>query len=94
MEFRKVLALRGPNIWSNSPVLEAWVDLQELKDKPSNAIPGLYERLTTWLPGLIEHRCGLGVRGGGSRSERPAHREFAKRHRAYAPGLPIPKQSG
>ena len=27
MEFRKVLALRGPNIWTNSPVLEAWVDL-------------------------------------------------------------------
>ena len=27
MEFRKVLALRGPNIWANFPVLEAWVDL-------------------------------------------------------------------
>ena len=23
MEFRKVLALRGPNVWANSPVLEA-----------------------------------------------------------------------
>ena len=27
MEFRKVLALRGPNLWANFPVLEAWVDL-------------------------------------------------------------------
>ena len=27
MEFRKVLALRGPNIWANFPVIEAWVDL-------------------------------------------------------------------
>ena len=33
MEFRKVLALRGPNIWANFPVLEAWVDLGELKDR-------------------------------------------------------------
>ena len=28
MEFRKVLALRGPNFWANFPVLEAWVDLK------------------------------------------------------------------
>ena len=40
MEFRKVLALRGPNIWANFPVLEAWVDLGDL-DKPSNEFPGL-----------------------------------------------------
>src|SRR5262245_18755659 len=32
MEFRKVLALRGPNIWASFPVLEAWVDLGPLKD--------------------------------------------------------------
>ena len=27
MEFRKILTLRGPNIWANFPALEAWVDL-------------------------------------------------------------------
>src|SRR5438105_2229760 len=27
MEFRKILALRGPNIWARFPVLEAWLDL-------------------------------------------------------------------
>ena len=64
MEILQVFALRGPNFWSRRTVLEAWVDLQELKDSPSNTIPGLYERLTAWLPGLLEHRCGLGVRGG------------------------------
>src|SRR4051794_39159698 len=26
MEFRKILALRGPNVWANRPVLEVWVD--------------------------------------------------------------------
>jgi cyanophycin synthetase len=63
MEFRKVLALRGPNVWANFPVLEAWVDLGEL-DKPSNEFPGFNDRLMSWMPTMIEHRCSLGVRGG------------------------------
>ncbi|AGA24988.1 cyanophycin synthetase family protein [Singulisphaera acidiphila] len=64
MEIRKVLALRGPNIWARFPVLEAWVDLKELKDSPSNQLPGFNERLMAWLPGMIEHRCSLGRPGG------------------------------
>jgi len=40
MEIRKVLALRGPNVWANFPVLEVWVDLGDLKDSPSNSMPG------------------------------------------------------
>lgn len=64
MEFRKVLALRGPNIWANFPVLEGWVYLGELKDSPSNEIPGFNDRLMGWLPSMIEHRCSLGSRGG------------------------------
>jgi cyanophycin synthetase len=64
MEFRKVLALRGPNLWANFPVLEAWVDLGELKDSPSDRLPGFNDRLMAWLPTMIEHRCGLGYRGG------------------------------
>ena len=64
MEFRKVLALRGPNIWANFPVLEAWVDLKELKDQPSDNLPGFNDRLMTWLPNLVEHRCSIGERGG------------------------------
>lgn len=64
MEFRKVLALRGPNIWANFPVLEAWVDLGALKDSPSDSMPGFNERLMSWLPTMIEHRCSVGERGG------------------------------
>jgi hypothetical protein len=44
-------------------VLEALVDLEEL-DVSSATLPGLYERLSAWLPSLIEHKCGVGVRGG------------------------------
>jgi cyanophycin synthetase len=64
MEIRKVLALRGPNVWANFPVLEAWVDLQELKDSPSDELPGFNDRLMAWLPTMIEHRCSVGERGG------------------------------
>ncbi|HEU0188137.1 MAG TPA: cyanophycin synthetase [Gallionellaceae bacterium] len=64
LKFIKVMSLRGPNIWTYRPVLEAWVDIGDLEDAPSNTIPGFYERLSAWLPGLIEHRCGVGERGG------------------------------
>ena len=56
--------LRGPSVWTYRPVLEVWLDLGILEDYPSNAIHGFNERLTAWLPGLIEHHCGVGYRGG------------------------------
>ena len=56
--------LRGPSVWTYRPVLEVWLDLGELEDYPSNKIPGFTERLTAWLPGLVEHHCGVGHRGG------------------------------
>jgi len=64
IEIFDVMSLRGPNMWTYRPVLEAWVDIGELEDFPSNKIPGFYERLSAWLPTLIEHRCSPGVRGG------------------------------
>lgn len=64
MEFLNILPLRGPNIWTYRPVLEVWLDIGDLEDSPSNTIPGFYERLTAFLPTLIEHRCGIGERGG------------------------------
>lgn len=61
---RQITYLRGPNIWTYCATLEALIDIGELEDCPSNTVPGLYERLTTMLPSLIEHRCSPGVRGG------------------------------
>jgi cyanophycin synthetase len=61
---RDIITLRGPNMWTYRPVLEAWVDLGELEDFPSNKIPGFYERLSAWLPSLIEHRCSYEEHGG------------------------------
>jgi cyanophycin synthetase len=64
MEFRSVRVLRGPNVWAGFPVLEAWLDLVALKDSPSDELPGFNERLMSWLPSLVAHRCSIGRRGG------------------------------
>ena len=64
IRFLRIISLQGPNIWTYRPVLEAWVDIGVLEDWPSHRIPGYAERLAQWLPGLIEHHCSPGVRGG------------------------------
>lgn len=64
IEIVNAFFLRGPSIWTYRPAIEAWIDIGELEDFPSNLIPGFPERLSSWLPGLIEHRCGIGERGG------------------------------
>ncbi len=64
IKFLEIRYLRGPNIWTYRPVIEAVVDIGELEDFPSNTIPGFYERLTGLLPSLIDHRCSYGERGG------------------------------
>ena len=64
IQFLRITHLRGPNIWTYRAVIEAWVNIGELEDHPSNTLPGFYERLTQMLPGLVEHRCGIGERGG------------------------------
>ena len=64
IQLLRINYLRGPNIWTYRPALEVWLDLGVLEDHPSNAIPGLNDRLTTWLPALEEHHCGVGERGG------------------------------
>ena len=64
IQFLRMTHLRGPNIWTYRPVIEALIDIGDLEDCPSNTLPGFNERLTAWLPGLIEHRCSVGERGG------------------------------
>lgn len=64
IEFLKITHLRGPNMWTYRPVLEAWVDIGELEDSPSNTLPGFTERLVAWLPSLQGHRCSYDEEGG------------------------------
>jgi len=61
---RDTISLRGPSIWTYPPSLEAWIDIGEFEDYPTNKLPGFTERLSAWLPGMIEHRCSYDERGG------------------------------
>ena len=55
---------RGPNYWSYDPAIRLLVDLGSLEDWPSNTIPGFVDGLLEMLPGIPEHSCSLGRRGG------------------------------
>lgn len=64
LKFLEIKHLNGPNRWTYYPAIEALIDIGELEDFPSDKIPGFYERLSSWLPSLIEHRCSYEERGG------------------------------
>ncbi|MEX2421116.1 MAG: hypothetical protein WD670_04790, partial [Actinomycetota bacterium] len=55
---------RGPNYWSYDPAIRLLVDLGALEDWPSNTIPGFVDGLVAMLPGISEHSCSIGRRGG------------------------------
>jgi cyanophycin synthetase len=64
IEVRKTTVYRGPNVWARMPVILMVVDIGELEDRPTNKIPGFYERLTEYMPSLYDHGCSLGRPGG------------------------------
>ena len=55
---------RGPNYWSYEPCVRLLVDLGSLEEWPSNTLPGFTEGLLEMLPGVGQHSCSLGRRGG------------------------------
>ncbi|MFL5761569.1 MAG: cyanophycin synthetase [Thermomicrobiales bacterium] len=64
LEVRKTIVYRGPNVWARMPVILFTLDIGELEDRPTNKIPGFYERLTELAPSLYDHGCSLGRPGG------------------------------
>jgi len=64
LNIRQTTVFRGANIWARMPVIHYVLDIGELEDRPSNAIPGFYEHLTELIPSLYEHGCSLGKPGG------------------------------
>ncbi len=64
MRFEKFVALRGPNVWSRRPVVEAWVELETFAAWRLSDAPGLVERLVGWLPKL--RQMPLGCEGAES----------------------------
>ncbi|MCI0182623.1 cyanophycin synthetase [Sulfoacidibacillus ferrooxidans] len=57
-------AIHGPNVYIYKPVLIMRLDLEEYTDRESYEFPELTSRLLQMCPGLYEHYCGMGRRGG------------------------------
>jgi cyanophycin synthetase len=56
--------LSGPNVFTAAPVCIARVELGDLTGRETTDYPGFAERLTLTLPGLRDHHCAAGRRGG------------------------------
>jgi hypothetical protein len=57
-------ATRGKNFWSLRPVTRMDLQVGAYDDISSADAPGTTERLVAAMPGLVEHRCSIGERGG------------------------------
>jgi cyanophycin synthetase len=55
---------RGANVWSYEKAIHLVVDLGGLEEFPTNTIAGFTDNLLDALPGLREHSCSRGRRGG------------------------------
>ena len=57
-------ATRGANFWSTRPVMRMDISVGAYEDISSADVPGFTEALVNAMPGLVEHRCSIGERGG------------------------------
>src|SRR5687767_15784679 len=57
-------ATRGANYWSRRPVTRLDILVGEYEGISSADVPGFTEALVSAMPGLEEHRCSIGERGG------------------------------
>jgi hypothetical protein len=55
---------RGANYWSTRPVTRMDLAVGAFDEISSADVPGVTERLLGAMPGLVEHRCSIGERGG------------------------------
>ncbi len=59
-----VRTLRGANFWSSRPLIRLDLEVGAFDEISSAEVPGVTEALLAELPGLMEHRCNIGERGG------------------------------
>jgi len=57
-------ATRGANYWSRRPVTRLDITTGAYEDLSSAHVPGVTAALVAAMPGLVEHRCSIGERGG------------------------------
>lgn len=66
MRILDIRALRGPNYWSitRHKIIQMVLDIEDYEQKPTNEIPGFFERLKEIMPSLYSHRCSYDDEGG------------------------------
>lgn len=66
MKILETRVMKGPNYWSirRHKLVVMRLDLEDLEEKPTNAIPGFREQLEKHIPSLWEHRCSEEEKGG------------------------------
>ena len=66
MKIVEIRATNGPNYWSvnRHKLIVMTLDLEELEEKPTNLVPGFYDRMVDLLPTMYSHRCSEGMPGG------------------------------
>ncbi|HUF66839.1 MAG TPA: hypothetical protein VMM17_12760 [Gemmatimonadaceae bacterium] len=57
-------ATRGLNYWSKRPIIRMDLAVGAYEQLSSADVPGVTEALAAAMPGLQEHRCSIGTRGG------------------------------
>ena len=57
-------ATRGLNFWSRRPVIRMDLVVGAFENISSAEVPGFTDAMVSAMPGLIEHRCSIGARGG------------------------------
>lgn len=57
-------ATRGANFWSTRPIMRMDIAVGAYEDISSADVPGFCDALISAMPGLEEHRCSIGERGG------------------------------
>ena len=57
-------SLRGANLWSRRPVTRIDLAVGAYDEISSAEVPGFTEALLAVFPGIWEHRCSIGERGG------------------------------
>ncbi|HEV7147478.1 MAG TPA: acetate--CoA ligase family protein, partial [Pedococcus sp.] len=55
---------RGGNVWSYNPAIHLVLDLGVLEGYPTDTLDGFTDNLLELLPGLENHTCSRGVKGG------------------------------
>ena len=66
MRILELKAMRGPNYWSvkRHSLIVMRLDIEDLEQKPTDKIPGFYERIQALLPTMVSHRCSEDHEGG------------------------------